>query len=249
MTTILRACLLLLSLASTVSAQVTISQTAWSANANAFETDAVETVSFASQVSVGCRVYTGILLSATNRTISSVTDDGSNSYALSTQGGTNATTEVAAAATEVWIYEAAVTTAMQTVTVTISSALATPARVALLAVCGQHATTPTEDVAIATQTSATSHPCGGLVTAAAGSALFGIMAGSNGTYSTPAGWTQIGSTVNFIADQRTIGAATTTWTPTTAASEGTASACVAIAPAAASSASCFMTVLGTGVCG
>lgn len=214
------------------SAQVSFSQVAWSANTNAFETDAIETVSFGGTVSTGCRVYVGIGVTATNRTISSVTDDGSNTYALATQGGQDATTESASSGTEVWIYTAPVTTTMQTVTVTISSALATPARVATWAVCGQHATTPTEDTAVATQTSATSHPCGGLVTASAGSALVGFIGGSNGTYNNEAGWTSNGSVTNYHAAYRTIDAATTTWTPTTSASEATTSVCLAITPAA-----------------
>ena len=141
-------------------AQIGSVQSAWSANTNAFETDGIESVAFSGTVSTGCQVYVGVMLSATNRTISSVADDGSNTYALSTSGGTDATTQNGSSGTEVWIYEAPVTSTMQTVTVTISSALATPARVATFAVCGQHGTTPTEDTAVRQNRAAsdTSHP-------------------------------------------------------------------------------------------
>lgn len=209
---------------------VTASDPVWSANANAFETDATEAVSFAGAHATG-RAYVGIMVSATNKTISSVTDDGGNSYALVAQGGTNATTENTTSVMECWIYAATITSSMQTVTVVINSALATGARVALLHVADQHATTPDEDVSIFNTNGV--NPAVSVTTANAGNVLFGVMAASNGTYSS-AGFTAIGTTTNFHAVYRSVDAATTTWTVDSAtASEQPAMALVAIQPVAA----------------
>jgi hypothetical protein len=202
-------------------------------NANAFETDATEALTFDSNATVGNFVVVGIGLTATNRTISSVTDSGGNTYALLSEGGVNATVDSGGSATEVWLYGAPVTSAANIVTVVINSALATPARMWILEVSGQHATTPIEDVAVTTTTSATSHPSGSVTTAAAGNIVIGMLFGTNGTYTNQATWTQIDNSANGISAYKAVDAATTTWTPTTGGSESTAIVTIAIQPAAA----------------
>lgn len=213
---------------------VSFPQSPVASGTSAFATDGIDALSFASAASVGDRVYVGISLTATNRTITSVVDDGSNTYTLVSDGTDSATIELGAAGVELWLYAADVTTTMQTVTATISSALASPSIWFIVVVRGQHASTPNEDVATATQpTATTSHPCGPVSTASADSGLIGFIAGTNGTYNNESGWTSIYSNTNFHAAYRTIGAASTTWTVATPGNENTASVLLAIAPAAA----------------
>lgn len=202
-------------------------QYTFSSNTNAFETDATEAVSFAASATVGNVIAVGIMASATNRTISSVSDEGGNTYTLVT----NSNNEYASSGTEVWWYTAPVTTTAQTVTVAINSALASPARVVIVEVTAADTTTPVEDTAIA-DTNSTSHACGP-ITASGASVLLGIMFGTNGTYTNEASWTSMGSVTTGHAAYRAVTAGDYTWTPTTSGTEQTAMSLIAVAPAAA----------------
>lgn len=218
----------LLAVAVPASAQVTFVQMKVSTAANAFETDGIETLTFDSPASAGTIVLVGVSLTASNRTITSITDDGGNSYAVCSQGGTDANREDAGQS-EVWIYCGVLASPASAVTTTISSALATPGRMFSINFSGQNVT-PVEDVAIALSSATTSHPVGPVVTAAAGAMLVGIGYGTSGPYTNNAGWTQIDSTTFGISAYEDVGAASTSYTVTSAGNESLAMALVALAP-------------------
>lgn len=237
-------------------ADVAVVQYKTTANTQAFVTDGIEAVTFDAACTSGAGKFVVASITvggATSRTISSVVDDsGTNTYALLSQGGTDATSQEGSFGNgEVWIYGAPLDATATTVTVTISSAIASTSRVTIYCLSGVHATTPTEDVAVASDSATTSHAVGGVTTAAAGNILIGVMVGSSGDYTDNAGWTTTddisSGTEAAVASYIAVGAATTSWTVTTGGNESTASALVAIQPAAAAGGSpCTGMLLGVG---
>ncbi len=230
---LLRLIVCLLLWASPAQAAVTIVQGVVSTAANAFETDGIEVLTYGAGTTVGNFNVVCFWLTAINRTVSSVVDSGGNTYAILSQGGQDATHQNASSATEIWCYGAPITTTNTTVTVTINSALATPARMAIWEVTGQNAT-PVEDVAIADNGAVAdaSHAVGPVTTAAAGNMLFAVLAGSSGTYSNEAGWTTTDNQTFGLIASDNVDAATTTYTATSAGNELVAQVLVAIQPAA-----------------
>jgi len=206
-----------------------------STDGNIFATDGIEAVVFDSTVPAGSFVTVAINVPSTTRSISSVVDNGGNTYALLTQGGTNATIDSGTTASEVWIYGAQITSSMTTVTVTVSSAIAAPSKIVLWEVTGQHATTPVEDVAVGVTTTGTSHAVGPVVTAAAGSVLIGSMytGASAEVLTNDASFTEAANTSEGIAAHDLVGAASTSWTVTSTTNAAMAMVLVAIQPAAA----------------
>ncbi len=215
---------------------VSVVQYKTTANAAAWATDGIEALSFDTQAQVGSFVVVQISVTQTSaRTVSSVVDDGSNTYSLLTQGGQDATAdETTFSSGEVWFYGGWITTAATTVTVTLSAAASDTGRLTTYELSGVHATTPTEDVAIHTDTTGTSHAVGPVVTAAAGSLVIGVRAGSVGIYTNEGGYTETDN-INqgfggVISGYKAVGAASTSWTMTTSGNESTAAVLIAIQP-------------------
>lgn len=216
---------------------VAVSQYKTTTDTNAFADDGIAAVTLDAQAGVGGFLVVSIAVTQTTaRSVSSVTDDGGNTYALLSAGGTDATQgETTFNSGEVWIYGAPITTPATTVTVTLSAAVGDTGRLTVYHLTGQHATTPTEDVAVHSDTTGTSHAVGSVTTAAAGNVLIGIRAGSSGTYTNEAGWIETDNiSAGFgavIGAYDTVDAATTSWTITTGGNESTVAALVAIQPA------------------
>lgn len=204
-----------------------------SASSTPFDTDGIEAVTFDAQVADGREILVGISLNSHSRTITSVVDDGGNTYALASQGGIDATNEITDV--ELWVYRATVATPASTVTVTLSSPLASEANLWVLEVSGQHAT-PIEDVALADTVNVQTHPVGPVTTAGGGSGLVGLLATAVSTLTNEGGWTQLvnfsGTFFSVLAAYRTIGAGSTSWSPTTVGTDDCTLALMAIAPSA-----------------
>lgn len=158
-------------------------------NATFFATDGIGEISFSGAATVGNRVYVCFGIDATSRTVTSVTDDGGNTYALVNQGGTNATGEVPSNS-EAWVYAADVANAATQITVTLNSAFAGDASVAIVEVTGQHVTTPDEDVTAAvTGAGETTHTFSDVTYS--GGLLLAYMHGSGGAYTIDADFTTV----------------------------------------------------------
>jgi hypothetical protein len=211
-------------------------QTKVTVNANAFSGDATEALTFDAPATVGNYIVAAFWVTASSRDISTVTDNGSggtNTYAILSQGGVDANRINGTEQVEVWIVGALVERVASIVTVVLNGAVGSPGRMAIWEVTGQHAT-PVEDVATQDNggTGDQSHDTGPVVTAAAASLLFAVLAGGSGTYTNPGGWTELDNQANGLIAYRSVDAASTTWIPTSAANEQTVSAVVAIQPAA-----------------
>ena len=228
-------------------ADVSVTQVKVDASATPFVTDGIDDLAFDASVAAGSFVCAIVSVTASSRDFTSATDDGGNTYTLASQGGVDATSSIAAVS-EVWIYCAPISTTMQTVTVTLSNSVASPALYALIEMDGQHGTTPIEDVAIAT-TNGTTHSSGDLVTAAAGSALIGIIYGTTGNYDQDADFTAVAEDAQGLIGYDLVGAATSTMEVTSAATEDAVRAVIAVQPAAAAGGGNQGLLLGVGVPG
>jgi hypothetical protein len=220
---------------SVADAAATVTQFKTDASSTPWSGDGVDDLAFDASVGAGSLVCPIISLSASTRTISSVTDNGGNTYALASQGGTDATTEIGGVS-EVWIYCSVTTTTMQTVTVTLNSSLGSPAAFSIVEIDGQHAT-PVEDVALATTTTVLTHTSGSVTTASAGSALIGAMYGSTGSYTIDADFTTLFNDTQGLGGYDEVGAGSFTMVNTSVSAESQAIVLIAIAPAAAPAAS------------
>jgi hypothetical protein len=206
-----------------------------------FITDGIEQRTFGDPVAPGSLVVVAVALLTSSRTLTVVDDSagGVNTYTVCTDGGTNATTEIGGAS-EMWFYCSTTTATMQAVTVTTNSAVSTQAYMMMFEVDGQHASTPVEDVATSVGTT-TPYTVGPVTTTSAGSLLIGLcFSSTNGDYTTAGGsWTNYydfgaptGAGHAIIGDyQDGVGAASTSWSFTSAANEGGPKVLIAIAPA------------------
>jgi hypothetical protein len=167
-------------------AQATFSQFAVDAAGSPFTGDGIDDLSFGSTVASGARVIVFFGLEATSRTVSSVTDDGGNTYALCGATGTAETN----GAWEAWAYCSKTTATMQTVTVTLSAASAAVADFVMFAVTGDDSTANGSlPVAIGTDITGTTHNSGN-VTLGGDGLLVGWIIGSSGTYTIDADFTE-----------------------------------------------------------
>lgn len=165
----------------------------------AFATDGIAELSFGVAATVGNRAYVFFGVGASSRTVTSVTDDGGNTYALVTDGGQTATVE-AAGTYECWCYAANVGTAATQVTIEISSAYAgADASIVIVEASGQDVASPDEDVAVGSTSAATSHTVGNVTLAAADGMLLSYMYGTTGTYTLDADFTSIVNSSQHIA--------------------------------------------------
>ena len=214
---------------------VSVVQTKVTASTTPFVTDGIEALTFDATTTVGNYILVGIAVTQSNRTISSVVDNGSggsNTYALVSDGSVNANHEIAATA-EFWIYGAPVERAATVVTVTISSAIGSPSQMWIAEISGQHASSPIEDVAIAlTSPDGTTHTTGNVTTASAGSLLVVMGYGTGGTYTHDADFTSIETSAQGLSGYDQVDAGTFNCVYTSAANEAQVNALVAIAPAA-----------------
>jgi len=219
---------------------VTVERSNETTDGNIFATDGIEAVAFAGTptVPVGRFVVVIVTLPVTTRTITlpaGVQDDGSggsNTYFILSQGGQDAQNEETTLGGEVWFFGAFVERAMTTVTVTLSAALAAPAKITIFELSGHHLTTPAEDVAIADTTTGLSHAVGPVATAAAGSLLIGAqMTGATETFTDIGGFTAVAQWAEGVVASLEVGPASTTWTVTTSGNAGMAMVLVAIQPA------------------
>jgi hypothetical protein len=192
-------------------------------------------LTFAGNTTIGNLMLVGFYMEATSRTVTSVTAGGT-ALTLVSQGGIDATAETAIPS-EIWVYGGVATSATTAVTVVISSAMAGVSKVWAAEFSGQHATyaSAIEDVALAeTDPPASgSHDSGNVVTANAGSALVGFLAGSTGAYTLDADFTSFtGSGDGFMqAGYDLVDAGTFSFNTTSGGSETTVQICIAIAPA------------------
>lgn len=161
-------------------------------SATVFSGDGTGVLAFDAPLTIGNGVLVAFGLDASSRTVTSVTDDGGNTYVLASQGGTNATGETASTH-EAWVYVCnSVASPATTVTVTLSSAFAGDASMAMAEFTGHNTTTPVEDVVVTVTTvTGTTHDSGNVVTAADGAYLFSYIFMSSGVYTIDADFTTI----------------------------------------------------------
>lgn len=239
--------LALCSWAASAQAQVAFGQWATDAAAQPFQTDGIDDLAFAGTVASGSRVCVGIGVGATSRTVTSVVDDGSNTYALV------ATAEEAGAGLEGWIYCSKTTATMQTVTVTLSSAVNTPAVFHIASFTGDDATA-TPPGSGSTAASSTTHDSGTVTVNAANGAIFGFTYGTSGVYTIDADFTEgtsANTSVGTAGYDLNPATGSVSMTQTTAGSENTVNiiAKLEAAGGGGGSGSCLGTLLGVGKCG
>lgn len=164
-----------------------------------FATDGIAELSFGVAATVGNRAYVFFGVGGSSRSVTSVTDDGGNTYALVTDGAQAATVE-SVGSNECWCYAANVGTAATQITITLSSAYAgADASIVIVEVSGQAAASPDEDVAVGTTVAATSHTVGNVTLAAADGMLLSYMYGSTGAYTLDADFTSIVNASQHVA--------------------------------------------------
>lgn len=151
--------LALLLWATTAQAQGSIVQSANNADAHPFGGDATGVTTFGATTTSGnvsCAVFAA---GASSRTVTSVTDDGGNTYSLVP----GATAEVASTS-EAWIYCSKTTATAQIVTVTLSSACTCEGEITIYEI-GNTTASPIEDGSGAAVAANTTHDTGTVTTA------------------------------------------------------------------------------------
>jgi hypothetical protein len=231
---------LLLGWASTAQAAVAVVQSKTATSATPFDTDGIDALTFDSGAPVGSLIVVGFAVPTAARTVTTVSD-GTNNLVLCSQGGTNATASEAALS-EVWLYCGIATATVNTVTVTLSGAVASNSLFFIAEFSGHDANSwPIEDAVVANTASGTTHSSGNLVTASAGSALVGIAFGTTGSYTNDADFTALDVDATLgVSGYDLVGAATSTYAVTTAAGETTSMAAIAITPSMPAAAGTFM---------
>ena len=226
-------------------AAVSLVQCKAAASTTPFAGDGIGEVVFDAPTSAGSRVLTAIGVEVTSRTITSVTDDGSNTYALA---GGDATTEVNAQ-WELWVYATKVTTPSSTITWTLSSATGATGKIVACEIAGDDSTaTGSLETAVTADATGTTHNSGD-VTCSGNCALFGFVHGSSGSYTIDADFTE-GTSFNTAfgtggTDMATAGAQGLT--TATVGNEATGSILVKLDEAAAGGGGCPGMLL-RGVC-
>lgn len=201
---------------------------------NPFITDGIADVTFASPTTPGNYLIVWFYVETGSRTVSSVTLGGGGTFTLCSDGGTNATIETVDPF-EMWAYCGVIESADTLVQVTLSSAVGASNQKAIaVEISGQHATTPIEDIAIATNNGVGNHDTGNVTTANAGSLLLGFIMGTPGVYTIDTDFTALTgiSDTTGTAGYDEVDAVTASFTATTAGTETTGQVIIAIAPAA-----------------
>lgn len=210
-------------------------------NATFFATDGIGEISFSVAATVGNRIYVCFGFDATSRTVTSVIDDGGNTYALVNQGGTNATGEVPSNS-EAWVYAANVATAATQITITLSAALAGDTSVVIVEVSGQHATTPDEDVTVAVSAvGETTHTFSDVTIS--GGLLLSYMHGSGSTYTLDVDFTSIQNVAKALCGYDEVGAGTFNCVNTSETTQSVVKILIAVQSAAAGGSSILKQML------
>lgn len=228
--------LLLLALLLPLQANAAVVQSVIDASTTPWVTDAVAELTFGSDFTVGNTVCVGFGMDASSRTISSVEDDGgpTNTYTL-------AATVENPGSSEAWMYCGIVERAANVITVTISSALASPGAIFGWEISGARASASVGNTATNLSSATTSHPApvsGTLALTDATAQLLGFSYGSTGTYTIDAGFTELWNRNVGTGGYQSVSAADS-MVNTTGGNESANNLLVEIRPAAAGGAETF----------
>lgn len=208
---------------------------------NPFVTDAIADITISPTSGNTVCVMFGVPV--TSRTVTSVVDSvGSTVYSLA------ATVE--SAVYESWVYCGVVVGSPTSISVTISSAIATGGYAGAIEFSGAHASTPVGNTDTYTSETGTTHNFGGLTISGSSAVALAFIFGSSGTY------TEDDYTVRYDANIGTDHAsvahksitANDEMNLTTGGNEGMAAVVVEIKPAAASGCTGGLLLLGAGTC-
>lgn len=196
-----------------------------------FAGDGIADINLPGVATIGNAIVVGFSVEASSRSVTSVVHDPSGA---ATVLNLIRTIEISTVR-ELWIYGGLAASASAAIRATLSSAIAGTDKIVAAEFSGVHQTTPFPSSNAATNNALGDHDTGNVIVNDAGSALFGMIQGSNGTYTNDADFTELtgANNGNGTAGYDLVDAGTYSYTPTTAGTEETLQAIVVIAPAAA----------------
>lgn len=217
-----------------VSAPTWAAQTAtWTENASATPFSASASAAVAVSLTAGDTACVTFGVEVSTRTVSSVTDNGSNTYNL-------ASTSEIGGSLESWTYCTVAGASATSITVTLSSTFAGNALVGAWVVTESRATSSVGNVTATTTSPAnTVHTTGNAALTDASAMMLAVSyCIASCTYTNEGGWTQNGNTTRYISASKAA-TGTEAYDPTTGGNEFALNTIIEIRPAATSSVNFF----------
>lgn len=203
---------------------------AWAVNASATPFSASASASVTVSLAAGATACVIFGAEVSNKTVSSVVDDGSNTYTLA------ATNEIGGSI-ELWTYCTVAGSSATSITPTLSSTFAGNGLVGAWVVTESRATSSVGNTNTAITTpAATAHTTGSAALTDASAMMLAVSyCIANCVYTNEAGWTEDGNTTRFVAASKAA-TGTEAYDPTTGGNEFSLNHIIEIRPAAAGAA-------------